>query len=100
MTSVGYDQKPTIGRISNVDCVVKYLPVLLVAGIIGGEVAGLQFVFWPLYFKDSPMLRVIYTVPAYFGIFMLCWTWVKAIMTDPGVIETVKNLKLNFGPYQ
>lgn len=67
---------------------MKYMPVLLVAALISGEVAGLQFVFFPIYFKNSFMLRFVCTLPIYVGIVLLTWSWIMSIMTDPGVILT------------
>merc|ERR1711935_211767 len=88
MNLVEFEHKPTIGRISAMETCMKYMPVLLVAGIIIGEVCGLQFVFFPIYFKNSFLLRFICTTPIYFGIVLLTWSWIMAITTDPGVILT------------
>lgn len=70
-----------------VERIVMYVPVLMVAGIIGSEVAGLHFVFWPLYFANSWLLRALCTIPMYMGIVLLSWSWIKCIICDPGILE-------------
>lgn len=70
----------------------------MVAGIIISEFSGLQLVFFPLYFGDSWFLRGICTTPIYIGVFMLSWTWIKCIISDPGMIQ--ENSELNYDQIQ
>lgn len=84
--------RPTLAKIRFTEKINRALPVILVAGIITSETMGLQFVFFPVYFQDWWTLRLICTVPIYIGIFMLTWTWIKAIFTDPGIILNNCNL--------
>ena len=83
------DWKHTFYRMNWVDYIARYAPVILVAAIISSESCGLHFVFFPLYFKDSLLLRFICTTPIYMGIILLSWSWYKAIFNDAGIIMNV-----------
>jgi len=84
------EQKATLEKVTCVDIIGRYIPVILVGGIISSEVAGLQFVFFPVYFAGSYFMRALCTLPIYFGIIMLTWTWVKTIITDTGILDSVR----------